>query len=129
MLYVRYFLDLFIRLFVNIFVDLLLKFPSSRIMLLGNIRRETYSDYRTNLNAAHLISSLTTPLSASSTTARTPITSQQTPTTYARTSYRYTTVRLFLIYLKIMFFFLNFLGYIAFFTTTNGNNNISRSSY
>jgi len=82
----------FVRSFVNTFVDIVLKFPSVRIMLLGNVRRDMYSDYRTNLNTSHLISSLSTPLSSSSTIVRTPITPQQTTMNYARMPYRYTTV-------------------------------------
>ena len=61
-------------------------------MLLGNVRRDTYSDYRSNLDTSHLITPLSTPLSASSTNTRTPITPKQTMMNYARTSYCYTTV-------------------------------------
>ncbi len=61
-------------------------------MLLGNIRRDIDSNWQTNLNTSHLISSLSTPLSSSSTSARTPITPQQTMMNYARMPYCYTTV-------------------------------------
>ncbi len=58
-------------------------------MLLGNVRRDMHTDYRTNLDASHLITPLSTPLSAN---IRTPITPQQTMMNYAHTPYRYTTV-------------------------------------
>jgi hypothetical protein len=61
-------------------------------MLLDSFRRDMHSDYRTNINTSHLISSLSTPLSSSSTSARTPITPQQTMMNYARMPYCYTTV-------------------------------------
>jgi hypothetical protein len=80
-----------VRTYIRRYI-IVLKFPSIRIMLLGNVRRDMYSDYRTNLDASHLISSLSTPLSSSSTTARTPITPQQTTMNYAHMQYRYTTV-------------------------------------
>ena len=64
------------------------------MMQLANVRRDMHSDYRTNLNVQHLITPLSTPLSASSTITRTPITPQQTMMNYARTPHRYTTVRL-----------------------------------
>ena len=63
------------------------------MMQVGHIRRDMHSDYRTNFNAHNLLTSLSTPLSASSTITRTPITPQQTMMNYARTPYRYTTVR------------------------------------
>ena len=61
-------------------------------MQVGHIRRGMHSDCRTNLNGNHFITPVSTPLSASSTITRTPITPQQTMMNYARTSYRYTTV-------------------------------------
>jgi hypothetical protein len=92
-------------------------------MLLGNVRRDMHTDYRTNLDASHLITPLSTPLSASSTNIRTPITPQQTMMNYAHTPYRYTTVcsKSF----RFEFHFWYFSGDIAFFTTTIGNNDIS----
>lgn len=65
------------------------------MMQVGHIRRDMHTDYRTNFNAHHLITPVSTPLSASSSTInRTPITPQQTMMNYARTPYRYTTVTL-----------------------------------
>jgi hypothetical protein len=58
-------------------------------MLLGNVRRDMHTDYRKSLDVSHLITPLSTPLSASSTNTRTPITPQQPMMNYA---YRYTTV-------------------------------------
>jgi hypothetical protein len=65
-------------------------------MLFGNARRDMHSDCRANLNA------FMTPLSASSTSTRTPITSQTTMMNYARMPYQYTTV---CYYSLIMYFF------------------------
>ena len=111
---------------VNTFVDSVFKFPSLRMMLLGNVRRDMCSDYSTNLNApSHLITPSSTPLSASSTVTRTPITPQSTMMNYARTPYRYTTVSFNTFSPVFPIIFSSFSGYIAFFTATNGNNDIS----
>ena len=71
-------------------------------MLLGNIREDLHhSTCRTSRSAPHLTPSFSmndtipisyTSSSSSSTSTRTPITSQQTMMNYARMSYRYTTV-------------------------------------
>ena len=62
-------------------------------MLLGHIRRDMDLNCQTNFNTSYLISSLSTPLSSSTTITRTPTTPQQTMMNYAHMPYRYTTVR------------------------------------
>ncbi|CAF1624668.1 unnamed protein product [Adineta ricciae] len=63
-------------------------------MLLGNLRRDMDLNSSTDFNATHFLPSLPTPLTASSTTTRTPSTPQSTMMNYARMPHRYTTATL-----------------------------------
>lgn len=63
-------------------------------MLLGDLRRDMDLNLSTTFNTSHFLSSLQTPMSASSTTTRTPSTAQQAMMNYARMPYCYTTATL-----------------------------------
>ncbi|UJR16246.1 hypothetical protein I4U23_003154 [Adineta vaga] len=63
-------------------------------MLLGDLRRDMDLHSSTAFNTSHFLSSLPTPMSASSTTTRTPSTAQHTMMNYTRMPYRYTTATL-----------------------------------
>ncbi|CAF4618433.1 unnamed protein product [Rotaria sp. Silwood1] len=63
-------------------------------MAIRNVRRDMNSNYQTNSNVSHLISSLLTPTSSSLKTIQTPTTRQKTMMNYDRMPYRYTTATL-----------------------------------